>query len=337
MLNNNFANVTSAIAKNVFQPTQTVNRPNIANALTQSLKDYYDYSQKQEEKDKANTKLKNLQDAYASGDENAINQARLDYDAESFLKSQDAYNLANRQNENAIGLEKLRQQYNLDTLNKQHENAIGLAKLKAELEPNKETGTSAMQNYDFLKGLGYDENQAIAMSFGNGTEAIGGALVNGGLGAKVQDAYDKKIGENLADEQIAENQLKTLTPRVQQALDRAIISLDNGTGLGQIGGWGWTTGQGGINRANISNAQAQINTIMRGLLKNMGVGATELNSAAEAEAYRYLLKHDMPIEQQRQVIKNFVDDYLSGKLEKDLRSVYGSKSSKDGVVDWSTL
>ena len=112
-----------------------------------------------------------------------------------------------------------------------------------------------------------------------------------------------------------------MEPRVKQAIARARVALDESTGLGQFGGWGWTTGQGGKNRAAIQTAQAQINTMMRGLLTEMGVGSTELNSAAEAAAYRYQIKQDMPIEQIRQIFDDFEQDYLNGSLLEATKAV----------------
>ncbi len=183
-------------------------------------------------------------------------------------------------------------------------------------------GTGSIKNIEYLVGQGYTPEQAANMVFSGQNPAVQG------LGQKGMEAYDKKVGETLGDEFVAERQLKTLKPKAENALQRAEESLSEGTGLGQVGGWGWTTGQGGKNRANIKNAQAQINTTMRGLLSQMGVGASELNSAAEAEAYRYMLSPDMPIEQQRQVINNFKQDYLNGTLENELREIYGKSSYK---------
>lgn len=184
--------------------------------------------------------------------------------------------------------------------------------------------TGSIKNIEYLVGQGYTPEQAASMVFGGQNPNFQMPV----LGQKGMEAYDKKVGETLGDEFVAERQLKTLKPKAENALQRAEESLNEGTGLGQVGGWGWTTGQGGKNRANIKNAQAQINTTMRGLLSQMGVGASELNSAAEAEAYRYMLTPDMPIEQQRQVINNFKQDYLDGTLEKELREIYGKSSYK---------
>lgn len=124
-----------------------------------------------------------------------------------------------------------------------------------------------------------------------------------------------------------------LQPRVVQAIDRAYKALEDGTGLGQFGGWGWTAGQGGQNRADIQNAQAQINTAMRGLLSEMGVGATEMNSAVEANAYRYAITPDMPIEQIRQVLDNFRADYLSGDLQRNLATSIGGSNLSSVSTD----
>ena len=183
-------------------------------------------------------------------------------------------------------------------------------------------GTGSIKNIEYLVGQGYTPEQAANMVFSGQNPAVQG------LGQKGMEAYDKKVGETLGDEFVAERQLKTLKPKAENALQRAEESLNEGTGLGQVGGWGWTTGQGGKNRANIKNAQAQINTTMRGLLSQIGVGASEVNSASEAEAYRYMLSPDMPIEQQRQVINNFRQDYLDGTLENELREIYGKSSYK---------
>jgi hypothetical protein len=199
-------------------------------------------------------------------------------------------------------------------------NAMKLAEFKAGLDGN----TTAQKNISYLQSLGYSPEEAAALYYGGNNPTLNMDM----LGKKGQEAADKKIGEYVADEQIAQQQMKTLKPKAENALKRAEESLADGTGLGQLGGWGWTTGKGGQNRANIKNAQAQINTTMRGLLKQMGVGSTELNSAAEAEAYRYMLSPDMPIGQIQQVIDNFKQDYLSGELQRDLAETYAKPSLK---------
>ena len=143
----------------------------------------------------------------------------------------------------------------------------------------------------------------------------------------------KQQAKNQAAQEKASQQVKDMMPRVLDAIKRAEVSLDEGTGLGQVGGWGWTTDTGGINRANIQNAQAQINTLMRGILSSMGVGATEMNSAVEAAAYRYMITPDMPVAQIRQVLNNFKEDYASGALMQNIQdtaSAFGGAGADGG-------
>lgn len=109
-----------------------------------------------------------------------------------------------------------------------------------------------------------------------------------------------------------------MLPTVKYAINRARDALKEGTGLGQIGGWGWTNGQGGINRADIQNAKAQMNIFMRSLLKEMGVGSKEMDAATEAVAYRYEIDPMMPEDQISRVLDNFMEDYANGTLEKNL-------------------
>ena len=299
MLNKDYAGINSRIGLGAIQNATVVgkDRPDLGKALADAYSQYDSYNKQQA-----------LTEALKNNDQNAINSAMADINPMAYaqmLKS-DAQRAEDRQ-------------WALDDMETKHRYDLEMAKAK-----DKEF-TTAQRNMAYLQQMGYTPEESAMLVYGGQNPSLNMAMLNG----KGQDAYSKKIGENLAEQQIAEQQAQELEPRVKQALERAKESLNQGTGLGQLGGLGWTTGQGGINRANVSNAQAQINTAMRGLLKNMGVGATELNSAAEAEAYRYQLKPDMPISQQMQVLKNFEDDYLSGKLEKELRSVYGQKSLKD--------
>ena len=116
----------------------------------------------------------------------------------------------------------------------------------------------------------------------------------------------------------AARQKKAMLPTVKYAINRARDALKEGTGLGQIGGWGWTTGQGGRNRADIQNAKAQMNIFMRSLLKEMGVGSKEMDAATEAVAYRYEIDPMMHEDQISRVLDNFMEDYDNGTLEKNL-------------------
>lgn len=126
---------------------------------------------------------------------------------------------------------------------------------------------------------------------------------------QAQDEHEKKK---------AARQKEAMLPTVKYAINRARDALKEGAGLGQIGGWGWTNGQGGINRADIQNAKAQMNIFMRSLLKEMGVGSKEMDAATEAVAYRYEIDPMMPEKQISRVLDNFMEDYADGTLEKNL-------------------
>ena len=126
---------------------------------------------------------------------------------------------------------------------------------------------------------------------------------------QAQDEHEKKK---------AARQKEAMLPTVKYAINRARDALKEGTGLGQIGGWGWTTGQGGRNRADIQNAKAQMNIFMRSLLKEMGVGSKEMDAATEAVAYRYEIDPMMHEDQILRVLDNFMEDYANGTLEKNL-------------------
>lgn len=254
-------------------------------------------------------------DALQTGNQDAINQAWAAYDPQGYSS------YLNQQQQRAED-----RQWQLEDMARKEQFERNLAAIKhgyaMQTAAARGAGgdTNAIRNVAAMVEAGYTPQEAWKMYYGGQNPTLDVSQ----LGQKGYEAYDKKMGENVADEMIAQKQMKTLRPKLENALLRAEESLKQGSGLGQIGGWGWTSEQGGQNRANIKNAQAQINTTMRGLLKQMGVGSTELNSAVEAEAYRYMLSPDMPIGQQLQVINNFKQDYLSGELAKDLEQTYGN-------------
>lgn len=275
-------------------------------------------------------KTQDLASALESGDQEAINKARSALDPTGYANFLDQQAL--RAEDRAWEQEKLQKSFDLqkELAQMKYNQARNLAEFKSGLG---DQSTTAMRNMQYLVSQGYTPQEAAALYYGGQNSTLN--LAN--LGQKGQEAYDKEVGKALAEEATANKQMQTLKPKAENAIRRAREALNQGEGLGQIGGKFWTTGQGGKNRANIKNAQAQINTAMRGLLKQMGVGSTELNSAVEAEAYRYQISPDMPIAQQEQVLNNFVEDYMSGALAKDLQEIYGKKPSlKDfQTKDWS--
>lgn len=305
MLGRDFASITSAIGARNLQPAaMKQNQPNLGVLLGEGLNAYNDMK-------KYNAYVEQLTKEHP---EDAAKIAANPAAYEKMLQDNAA---AERDQQYKMDILKAQNDYMAAREAQQHANAVGLAKLAAQL---KGADTTGMRNIEYLQSIGYTPEEAARLYYGGNNPTLDMAM----LGKKGTEAMDKKLGENVADEVIAQKQMITLRPKVENALLRAEESLKQGSGLGQIGGWGWTSGQGGQNRANIKNAQTQINTTMRGLLKQMGVGSTELNSAVEAEAYRYMLSPDMPIGQQLQVINNFKQDYLSGELARDLAQTYGN-------------
>ena len=221
------------------------------------------------------------------------------------------------------------QQYKLDYLAKQNANAVGLAKLAAQLKGDEEYITNAMKNVAAMVRSGIPEQDAWKLYYSGQNNTLDVSQ----LGKKGFEAYDKKLGEFLADQGVSDVQTQKLSPVTQNAINNAKESLKNGYGLGQIGGMGWTTGQGGINRENLARAQRQMNIQIRGALKSVGVGSKELDAAAEAEAYRARLDPRLPIDQQMQILENFENDYLSGNMQKEFAAKYGNKTP----IDWSKV
>jgi hypothetical protein len=105
-----------------------------------------------------------------------------------------------------------------------------------------------------------------------------------------------------------------MRPNVEEALDRALSSLDSGTGLGPVGGrltkFGANWRGGAENYANIESANTQMNTFLRQKLQSTGLTGTELNSAIEAQAYRYTISPTDNEAVVRQKILNFKRDVM---------------------------
>lgn len=106
-----------------------------------------------------------------------------------------------------------------------------------------------------------------------------------------------------------------MKPSVISALDRAETSLKSGTGVGPVSGrltkFGFSPFKNSAsNYANIESANTQMNQILRAKLKATGLTGSELNSAVEANAYRYTISPTDNEAVVMQKIKNFRDDVL---------------------------
>ena len=257
-------------------------------------------------------------EALAGGNQDEINQAWAKYDPQGFADH--LSNQAQRAEERQWQLDDLaaKQQFQRELLADKLRNEFALAKYKADMGGGNDY-TAAMKNVQAMVAQGFTPQEAWAVQFAGNNPNFD----TSNLGKKGIEAYDKKMGENAADEVMAQKQMETLTPMAQAARDRAKKALEDGTGLGQIGGLGWTTGKGGRNREDVASVKRQMNIMLRSKLKAVGVGSKELDAAREAEAYRANLDPTLPIEQQEAIIDNFFTDYVNGNLEKELREKYG--------------
>lgn len=112
-----------------------------------------------------------------------------------------------------------------------------------------------------------------------------------------------------------EQDFQKMRPAVQGALNRAKDSLASGSGIGPLGGRLTSIGFNPIgkaaeNYANVESANTQMNQLLRAKLKATGLTGSELNSAVEANAYRYTIS---PTDNEKvvlQKIKNFETDIL---------------------------
>ena len=126
-----------------------------------------------------------------------------------------------------------------------------------------------------------------------------------------------------------------MKPSVVDALNRATDSLKSGTGIGPVGGTltklGLSPfGSSASNYANIESANTQMNQILRAKLKATGLTGSELNSAVEANAYRYTISPTDNEGVVLQKIENFKNDVLNADKPVEVKK-------EEQVIDWSEL
>jgi hypothetical protein len=193
-------------------------------------------------------------------------------------------------------------QHDFDLADYNNKHAINLAKFKAQLD-----------------GI---NNPQIA-------EKLGVNLT----GNKIYDeALLKDKAKSDAEKKQAITDFNQSKPTVISAMKRAYASADNGTGLGGIGGtslnpMSWFGNEANKNRANIESANTQMNTILRKQLASTGLTGSELNSAVEAQAYRYTISPKDNERAVKQKLNNFMTDVLGENpvvlRRNDLKNKYG--------------
>ena len=219
------------------------------------------------------------------------------------------------------------QQYKLDYLAKQNANAMGLAAYQnnlrniaakeekaqraAQLDEALASGLISQEQYNMAKQrelLG-DIVNSIPENSPDGTPLTGNK--------KYDDAYMQEVGKKAAQKAAAEADSEEMKPALLQAMVRADKAAKSGTGVGLLGGFAANFGinplpNAGKNYADIQSANTQMNTYLRKQLAATGLTGSELNSAVEAEAYRYQIKPTDSESIIRRKLQNFAEDKLGG-------------------------
>jgi hypothetical protein len=230
------------------------------------------------------------------------------------------------------------QQFKMDMLDKQfnnsialqdrqHANAVGLAKLRMDLEnqAGERAKTQRMAQLDeaLKNGMISQEQYNMAKQrelLGDIVSGIPANLPDGTplTGNKAyDDAYMKEVGKKTAQVKQAEADANEMKPALIQAMARADKAARSGSGVGFIGGTAANFGlnplsNAGANYADIQSANTQMNTYLRKQLAATGLTGSELNSAVEAEAYRYQIKPTDSESIIRRKLQNFAQDKLGG-------------------------
>lgn len=168
--------------------------------------------------------------------------------------------------------------------------------------------TNEYKNAQYLMSLGYPQEKAIEIAYKQNQNP-----------SQNLTPYDKTLQMEQAKNDIeiarGDEDFKKMSPSVIGALDRAKKSLNSGSGVGPIGGtltrFGLNPlGRSAENYANIESANTQMNQLLRAKLKATGLTGSELNSAVEANAYRYTISPTDNEDVVLQKIKNFETDIL---------------------------
>lgn len=248
-------------------------------------------------------------------------------------------------------MDQLQKQYDLAMARdaNQHANAVGLAKMRMDLEnqaiANARAERAAQLDEALNSGMITQEQYNLAKQrdllgdIVSGTPKIEalpeGVTLTGNK--KYDDAYMQEVGKKAAQTAIAEQDAESMKPALIQAMARADKAAKSGSGVGFIGGtlanWGLNPAKNaGANYADIESANTQMNTFLRKQLAATGLTGSELNSAVEAQAYRYQIKPTDSESVIRRKLQNFAEDKL-GTKQPTLRNVAGNLRTFGRKVD----
>lgn len=213
MLNRDFARTS----KDLGRVNMVIDQPHIkeqtdwGQVMSKFLTDYKNQQNEEE-----------LTTALQSGDEEAINRAAAAYNPQGQLDYIQRIKKAREDADLAFQRQKELANYNHNLNMAMQDRKDALAREIAQIKGG--YGTAAMQNASYLQGLGYTPEESAMMVFGGQNPTLN--LSN--LGKKGFEAYDKKVGEDLAGRQIearkaAEeyNQVASNVDRIMELLPQA--------------------------------------------------------------------------------------------------------------------
>lgn len=244
--------------------------------------------------------------------------ARIAVDPAAYANYLDEQQKIQQQFDNSMALQRQR---NAD--------AIGLARIKQQLANQAEANAKAQRAAEL------DEEKLPE-----------GVTLTGNK--KYDDAYMQEIGKKAAQKAAAESDLKEMKPALLQAMRRGYDAAQSGTGIGLLGGmaaaWGMNPLPGaGKNYTDIQTANSQMNTFLRNQLAAIGLTGSELNSEAEAEAYRYQIKPTDSESIIKRKLQNFAEDKLGyADFASPIKTVVGNIKTRGTKLnqsgkDWSKV
>lgn len=339
MLSRDFASTTAKIGLNGVQKAAIrPNEPNLGVMFGEGLKAYDDMK-------KYNAYVDALTNEHP---EDAARIAMNPQAYEAMLREQ-----ANAERDQQFKMDQLQKQYDLAMARdaNQHANAMGLAKMRMDLEnqaiANARAERAAQLDEALNSGMITQEQYNLAKQrdllgdIVSGTPKIEalpeGVTLTGNK--KYDEAYMQEVGKKAAQTAIAEQDAESMKPALIQAMERADKAAKSGSGVGFIGGtlanWGLNPAKNaGANYADIESANTQMNTFLRKQLAATGLTGSELNSAVEAQAYRYQIKPTDSESVIRRKLQNFAEDKLLRNVAGNLRT-FGRKVDGGKYADMS--
>lgn len=234
------------------------------------------------------------ENALKSGNQEQIDKALADYNPEAYAnvltgreQRQQALEDAQAERDFKRELIDLQTQRAFALENMRNQNARSLAEFKAGLSGGGAVAPTEVNGYTLTGNKAYD------------------------------DAYLKQQGKKDAETAIAMRDAADMEPALKQSMIQGYKAVSTGTGTGPIGGrladWGLNPIPGaGSNFADVSTANNQMNAFLRKQLAATGLTGQELNSAVEAEVYRYNISPRDSEAVVKRKMENFAKDKLGG-------------------------